>query len=109
MSGGDREEKLKECFLKAMTPRQRPTQVKQEKRVYAKNLEARKLGPHFAAILKAKVRQCKEGVRVRDESVKEGREAHEGLWSQAKDLSSQWGPRRFWGRVVIQCVLSCPR
>lgn len=46
MSGGDREEKLKDCFLKAMIPKQRPRQVKQEKRVYAKNLEARKLGPH---------------------------------------------------------------
>lgn len=43
---------------------------------------------------------------MRDESVKEGREAHEGLWSQAKDLSSQRGSRRVWGRAVIQSDLS---
>lgn len=49
-----------------------------------KNLGARKLG-----ILEAK---------VRDESVKEGRDTHEGPWSQAKELSSQRGPMKGLGQ-----------
>lgn len=46
---------------------------------------------------------------MRDEFVKEGRETHEGPWSQAKELDSQWGPFGIWGRVVTQSDLSCPR
>lgn len=40
MSGGRGEERLKECFLKAVMPQLRPEQVNQEERACAKILRS---------------------------------------------------------------------
>lgn len=85
MSGGRGEERLKECFLKAVIPKLRPGQVEQEERACAKTLRQESL-----TYWRLKLSSVRREEGVRDESVKEGREAHEGHWGQAKELSSQW-------------------